>query len=222
MCGDKIKMLEESHETCVQNDSSSQKNIDGMFPRKHSSKFIPTCHHCGVINHIQPNCFQLNSKTIGSSNVKLSDSSVMSHLMHLSRQLKEVNEKLASCSHDNSKGCSRMPSKCFQSEKQMFTKKEDVSCFVFHTALNVIDSCLWYLHSACSKHMAGNKDFFKELKEGINGGNITYGDGSKSKVIGKGVVEIPSVPILEEVLFVDGLKANLLSISQFCDDDLVI
>jgi hypothetical protein len=104
----------------------------------------------------------------------------------------------------------------------MFTKKEDDSCFVFHTTLNVIDSCLWYLDSACSKHMTGNKDFFKELKEGINGGNITYGDGSKSKVIGKGVVEILGVPTLEEVLFVDGLKANLLSISQFYDDDLVV
>jgi hypothetical protein len=70
MCGDKIKMLEESRETCVQNASSSQKNIDGMFPRKHSSKFIPTCHHCGAISHIRPNYFQLNSKNIVSSNVK--------------------------------------------------------------------------------------------------------------------------------------------------------
>jgi hypothetical protein len=53
-------------------------------------------------------------------------------------------------------------------------------------------------------------------------GNITYGDGSKSKVMGQGTVEIPSVPTPQEVLYVEGLKANLLSISQFCDNDLVV
>jgi hypothetical protein len=48
--------------------------------------------------------FNLTLKTLCL--LMLNDSSVMSHLMRLSRQMKEVNEKLASCSHDNSKGCS--------------------------------------------------------------------------------------------------------------------
>jgi hypothetical protein len=69
--------------------------------------------------------------------------------------------------------------------------------------------------------MTGDKTLFQELKEG-RGGNITYGDGSKSKVIGKGSVEIPGAPTPQEVLYVEGLKANLLSISQFCDQDLVV
>ncbi|XP_059451097.1 uncharacterized protein LOC132181884 [Corylus avellana] len=66
-----------------------------------------------------------------------------------------------------------------------------------------------------------DKIFFKELKKGRNG-NITYGDGSKSKVIGQGIVEVPGVASPQDVLYVEGLKANLLSISQFCDNDLVV
>lgn len=35
--------------------------------------------------------------------------------------------------------------------------------------------------------------------------------------MGKGIVEIPRISTLKDVLFVDGLKHNLLSISQICD-----
>jgi len=54
------------------------------------------------------------------------------------------------------------------------------------------------------------------------GGRITYGDGSQSKVIGKGIIDIPGLGTSQEALYVEGLKANLLSISQFCDNDLVV
>jgi hypothetical protein len=54
------------------------------------------------------------------------------------------------------------------------------------------------------------------------GGRITYGDGSQSKVIGKGIIDIPGLETSQEALYVEGLKANLLSISQFWDNDLVV
>jgi hypothetical protein len=69
--------------------------------------------------------------------------------------------------------------------------------------------------------MTGDKTLFRELKEGRSG-NITYRDDSKSKVMGQGTVEIPGVPTPQEVLYVEGLKANLMSISQLCDNDLVV
>lgn len=203
--------------------SSSHVNHSSLGPRNRSnSKFIPTCHHCRVIGHICPHCFHLRPKgsKTKENDFKMHESDIMKRLMVLSDQVKEVNEKLVDVSNAS---CQGSPVICTESlQKEMFVKKEDDSCLVFHIALNVINSCLWYLASACSKHMTGNKALFKELKEGRGGGNITYGDVSKSKVFGKGVVEIPGVPTLEEVLYVDGLKANLLSISQFCDDDLVV
>jgi hypothetical protein len=73
----------------------------------------------------------------------------------------------------------------------------------------VLNSCLWYLDSGCSKHITGDKSLFKKLNEGRGGGNITYGDGSKSKVIGQGIVKILGAPTPQEVLYVEGLKANL-------------
>ena len=69
------------------------------------------------------------------------------------------------------------------------------------------DFCLWYLDSGCSRHMIGNKALFKTLFEGKIG-TVTFGDGSKSMIRGIGTMDIP-----ELLVFVDGLKANLLSIS---------
>ena len=46
---------------------------------------------------------------------------------------------------------------------------------------------------------------------------VTFGNNSKGKIIGVGSIGKNSSPIIENVLFVEGLKFNLLSISQLCD-----
>ena len=51
-------------------------------------------------------------------------------------------------------------------------------------------------------------------------GTITVGDGKKINIIGKGTIVITRFLTLKNVLLVDGLKANLISISQLCDDNL--
>lgn len=49
-----------------------------------------------------------------------------------------------------------------------------------------------------------------------NGGIITFGDPLlKEREISK----LGGLLVLQNILFVNGLKANLLSISQFCDDN---
>jgi hypothetical protein len=75
---------------------------------------------------------------------------------------------------------------------------------------------LWYSDSDCSRHMSIDKSWFKKF-EFMNGDSVTFGDGSITTIKGKWNVEIPSLPIFHNILFVNGLKANLLSISQFCD-----
>ena len=76
-------------------------------------------------------------------------------------------------------------------------------------------SSKWYLDSGCSRHMTGNKDLFTSLKE-KDGGNVNFGDNSKGKVVGIGSIGNSSICI-NDVLYVEGLKHNLLSISQLCD-----
>ena len=85
-------------------------------------------------------------------------------------------------------------------------------CYIALIALKACDTCLWYLDSGCSKHMAGNKALFKTLFKGKIG-TVTFGDGSKLVIQGFGTIDIPGQPMFEDVWYVDGLKANLLSIS---------
>jgi hypothetical protein len=55
--------------------------------------------------------------------------------------------------------------------KQVWIKKENM-CLVAHTALKILDTCLWYLDSGCFKHMTGDKTLLKEIQMG-RGGKIT-------------------------------------------------
>ena len=46
---------------------------------------------------------------------------------------------------------------------------------------------------------------------------MTFGDNGKCRIIGHGSIGNNSSSLIENVLLVDGLKHNLLSISQLCD-----
>ena len=94
----------------------------------------------------------------------------------------------------------------------LITCDNNYLCYTALTALKARDSCLWYLDSGCSRHMTGNKKLFKTLFEGKIG-TVTFGDRSKSVIRGIGIVDIPGLPVFEDVWYVDGLKANLLSIN---------
>ena len=92
------------------------------------------------------------------------------------------------------------------------------ACIFVHTSLKVFNSCLWYLDSGCSRHMTRDKSLFKSLNKKV-GDYVTFGDGSHAKVLSKGTIEIPGLPLLKDVLYIKGLKVNLLSITQICDED---
>ncbi|KAG9454485.1 hypothetical protein H6P81_007389 [Aristolochia fimbriata] len=55
-----------------------------------------------------------------------------------------------------------------------------------------------------------------------NGGQVTFEDGAKGSVVGKGDLNVQGLPKLKNVLLVDGLKANLISISQLCDQNMYV
>jgi hypothetical protein len=48
-------------------------------------------------------------------------------------------------------------------------------------------------------------------------GYVTYGDNNKGKILGIDKVGVPFFKSIEDVLYVEGLKYNLLSINQLCD-----
>ena len=72
------------------------------------------------------------------------------------------------------------------------------------------------MDSGCSRHMTGDESkfvFLTRRKEGY----VTFGDNGKGRIIGHGSIGNNSSSLIENVLLVDGLKHNLLSISQLCD-----
>jgi hypothetical protein len=75
----------------------------------------------------------------------------------------------------------------------------------------------WYVDSGCSKHMTGDKDKFLTLKKERDG-SISFGNDNSAKIIGRGTIKLGSKDAREEnVLLVEDMKHNLLSVSQMCD-----
>ncbi len=80
---------------------------------------------------------------------------------------------------------------------------------------------LWYMDSGCSKHMTGDASKFLMIKPS-KGGSVTFGDNSKGKILGIGSVGKDSSTSIEDILLVQSLKHNLLSISQLCDKGNIV
>jgi len=75
---------------------------------------------------------------------------------------------------------------------------------------------LWYLDNGCSKHMTGDKSKFVSINFKQEG-HVTYGDNNKGKILGRGTIGDKNNFLVHDVLYVEGLKHILLSISQLCD-----
>ena len=75
----------------------------------------------------------------------------------------------------------------------------------------------WYMDSGCSKHMTGDRSKFVTFDE-KKSGNVTFDNDKAGKIKGKGLVSMDNGRgKAHDILFVDGPKANLISVSQMCD-----
>ncbi|KAA0042995.1 gag-pol polyprotein [Cucumis melo var. makuwa] len=88
-------------------------------------------------------------------------------------------------------------------------------CKVAFTSVQTADD-VWYFDSGCSRHMNGNRSYFTNLNDCVIR-HVTFGDGAKGKIIAKGNIDKDDLSRLNDVRYVDGLKANLINISQLCD-----
>ena len=93
--------------------------------------------------------------------------------------------------------------------------KQCGQCIIAFTSVQVTTDP-WHFDSGCSRHMAGNRFFFSELKE-CTSSHVTFGGGARGRIIAKGNIAKNNLPCLYDVRYVDGLKANLISVSQLCD-----
>src|SRR3954463_10074449 len=71
----------------------------------------------------------------------------------------------------------------------------------------------WYLDSGCSRHMTGRRSTFQDLVL-KPGGEVNFGGDQKGEIIGSGTISLGNSPSITNVLLVEELTHNLLSISQ--------
>ena len=92
---------------------------------------------------------------------------------------------------------------------------------ITHTSLRESSSEDWYYDSGCSRHITGVDKFLENVIPYAKS-YVTFGDGAKGKIVGIGNLVSEGSPRLDNVLLVKGLAANLISISQLCDQSLSV
>jgi hypothetical protein len=76
------------------------------------------------------------------------------------------------------------------------------------------------MHSDCSRHMTENKKWFFSLTPMSHKEYVTYENDKKGKLLGTSVVKVNDHFTMNDVVLVDRLRYNLLSVSQLMDADL--
>ncbi len=107
-----------------------------------------------------------------------------------------------------------------ETKKEWKPKEEDVS-LIAHTSFRSSSKKNWYFDSGCSRHMTGVEKFLMDLKS-YSTSSVTFGDGVKGEIRGIGSLTNSGLPRLDNVLLVKGLTANLISISQLCDQGMKV
>ena len=193
---------------------------------KHQQLFFRNCYTCNNFGHMARN-YKLKTpvekgitshtffydKNITKNNLKGRNYNSLSPLQSYSTECYKCGNhghiprkcKLVTPMDDTSK---------FQYKGIAWKRKGDVG---FSLALCATEKQnLWNMDSGCSKHMTCDPTKFLSLKRKQKGkGN--FGDNLSSKIIGKGTMVIRDKMKDENVLIVENLKPNILSVIQTCD-----
>ncbi|CAM8929272.1 unnamed protein product [Rhodiola kirilowii] len=95
-------------------------------------------------------------------------------------------------------------------------RSKDV-CMVAFSSSSHMEKDRWYFNSGCSAHMTGDPRFLMKIQPVIKKQFVTFGDGGKGTGNWLWDIEGSDLPVLKDTLLVEGLKVNLISISQLCD-----
>ncbi|GKC71717.1 retrovirus-related pol polyprotein from transposon TNT 1-94 [Tanacetum coccineum] len=79
---------------------------------------------------------------------------------------------------------------------------------------------IWYLDSGCSRHMTGVKSYLHKYVE-QSGPKVVFGDDSTCITEGYSSIKCNGI-VFAKVAFVNGLKYNLIRISQLCDTKYIV
>ena len=99
--------------------------------------------------------------------------------------------------------------------------------FAAHNCTTNSSDC-WYIDSGASHHVTSRRDWFKSLED-ITTRKILMGDNNPHEAVAKGDISIhtsvcgeQSRGLIRDVLYVPGIKTNLLSVSQLTQQGLLV
>jgi hypothetical protein len=78
----------------------------------------------------------------------------------------------------------------------------------------------WLIDSGCLRHKTRNKKWFSSLTPLSHKEYVTFGDDKKGKVLGTDIIKVNNHFTLNDVVLVDKLRYNPLSVSQLVNADL--
>ncbi|XP_071722505.1 uncharacterized protein [Rutidosis leptorrhynchoides] len=102
------------------------------------------------------------------------------------------------------------------SQRRIWVEKKNVKNLMCRISSRETDE--WYFDSGCSKHMTGEKRMLKDIVYKQQG-EVVCGNGKSNAIIREGRLPVSSDSKIKHVLLVEGLKNNLISIAQVCDED---
>jgi len=76
----------------------------------------------------------------------------------------------------------------------------------------------WLIYSDFSKNITGAKIKFLQLKE-LEKGNVIFRNDAIVPIRGNGITRLDNNATAQNLMYVDGLKHAILSVSQFCDNE---
>jgi len=74
-----------------------------------------------------------------------------------------------------------------------------------------------YIDSGCSKHMTGDNEKLHSYSALEKEWKVSFGNDTPALIKGKGSIFFKEKIKARNVMYVDGLKHNLLSVSKMCD-----
>ncbi|XP_075515957.1 uncharacterized protein LOC142550785 [Primulina tabacum] len=183
--------VETSNATQTEKGAPSKRQISTKKSKSRKRHFI--CHYCFRPGHIKPYFFKLRDDY-----KRWESEQVLPQVLYNTRR----------------NTANRKPT-----VKRVWVPKAKIQCSVIYTSLKTNIAGIWFFDSGCSRHMTGSKDHLIDYVE-LRSGHVTYGGGAKGRTAGKGTLNVDGLPNLHNVLYVEGLNSNLISISQLCDDGL--
>ncbi|GJZ08983.1 hypothetical protein Tco_0543266 [Tanacetum coccineum] len=205
------------------NMSKHLKNQGGSFSRsstpRPSKHFFPPCIHCGFGDHLSDDCVNYPICDICGSYDH--DTHGYNRIISLRRGIKPRNPQhvMKTCETCGS----TVHTTTDHNDIEWFRRGEALQAKKVEALKSTkcdIKKPIWSLNSGCSRHMTGVKSYQHKYVE-QSGPKVVFGDDSACITEGYGSIKCNGI-VFTKVAFVNGLKYNLISISQLCDAKYIV